>query len=132
MSTKFEIAGRALPELFQNAAQRLLPALIDPEDVGETHRERLVVEAEDLSSLLKEWLTALLNLAQDQRILFHRVQIERLDTTPGKPYRILASVVGELFDPLRHPLKLPMVGLKCDQAALSQTQDVWNAEYRIG
>src|SRR5437899_645417 len=99
------VSAPTLPELFQNAAQQLLDLLINPAEIGEALQEKVVVEGEDMSSLLEAWMNALLGLVRDQQILPKRLSQPRIDTIPGKPYSLRVDVVGELLDPQRHTFR---------------------------
>lgn len=79
------VSASTLPQLFEEAAAQLLACLLNPAEIGETLREKVVVDAEDLSSLLEAWLNAVLGLVRDQQILPKRLTVQKIDTAPGNP-----------------------------------------------
>ncbi len=114
--------------LFEATAQLLLENLIQPSDVGEALSEKIIVEADTGDELLKAFWNALINLLQNQRILFRRVYIEQIDMLPTP--RLRAEVRGELLDPYRHHLSGPG-RLVCVKAQLIAQDHTWIAELQL-
>src|SRR6185295_5937543 len=98
--------------------RELLKTLVNPETVGETLREKVVLEASDASALLQEWVHALLRLARDQHILpkSYRFQIFEVERTGAGKLR--AEITGELMDPARHVFKIAPADCQCEQIQL--------------
>ena len=113
-----QVSGNSLPQLFEIAAFELFKKIVNPEDVGEVLREKITVEAPDANGLLQGWVTALLRLASDQRILFKRARFQEFELERTGSGRLRAEIIGELVDPQRHPYLIPPSQLRCEQVAL--------------
>jgi SHS2 domain-containing protein len=124
-----EPAGATLPELFQDAAGRLLPQLIDPTEVGSVHREKIVVEAETPKALLTAWIDALIALPQAQAVLFHHCENPQLEETP-LGFRWTCDLVGELVDRQRHRLSADGLARRCVESRLTAGPP-WRAVIRL-
>lgn len=122
------VSALSLPALFEQAAAQLLAQILNSADIGETLQEKIVVDAEDLSSLLEAWLNALVGLVRDQQILPKRITVQKIETAPGKPYSIRAEVVGELLDPHRHTFRLKPEKLRIGETTLQSGDGGWSAQ----
>jgi SHS2 domain-containing protein len=100
--------GKDLPEAFQNAALAMFDVMTEVEKVASTVEDKIEAEGNDESSLLYNWLEALLVKSETKGILYSRFKISGLQKT-RKGYRLKAMVWGEKFDPERH---LQKVGVK--------------------
>lgn len=90
--------------------------LINPNDVGEAIREKIVLEAPDLTALLKEWIHTLIQL--HRQLLFSRVQVLELKETPGA-CQLKAEATGEFIDPLRHVFRRSPASLRLSEAVFT-------------
>jgi SHS2 domain-containing protein len=111
-----QIHANSLPQLFENTARELLKILVDPNEVGEVLREKVVVQAADTPSLLKEWVNTLLGLVSKQRILFKAYRFQEFEAENHGAGRLRAEITGELVDPLRHIFLKEPASLYCEQA----------------
>jgi len=126
-----EVSAATLPALFENVAAPLLAHLLDPAEIGETLQEKVVIDAEDLSSLLEAWLNALLALVRDQQILPKRIAVQKIDTSPGKPYSVRSEIIGELRDPHRHTFRAPPQTLQIEETLLQSDGNGWSAQISL-
>ena len=97
--------GNSLPQLFENTAHELFKILINPEDIGEALREKVVIEAVHAEGLLHEWVNALLRLATDQHILYKKSRFQVFEVERTGSGKLRAEVTGELVDPVRHTFR---------------------------
>jgi SHS2 domain-containing protein len=112
------VDGNSLPQLFENAAHKLLKTLIDPDLVGETLREKVIVEAPDAAGLLQGWVNAILRLACEQRIMFKKSRFQEFEAERKGPGRLRAEITGELLDPQRHTFRIAATQLRCERVDL--------------
>jgi len=110
--------GNSLPQLFENIARDLLGTFINPEDVGEMMREKVIVEAADTSGLLQGWVNALLSLLNNQQILFKAYRFQIFDAEQKGAGKLHAQVSGELVDPGRHTFRIKPSRWHCDEVRL--------------
>ena len=113
-----QVYGNSLPQLFENTGREVLKALTNPEDVGETIREKLVLQAPDASLLLEEWVKALLRMAAEQKMLFKSYRFQQFDAERTGAGKLRVEIAGELIDPLRHSFKIAPGEWRCDQVKL--------------
>jgi len=116
-----QVEGNSLPQLFENAARQVLKAFIEPQDVGEVRREKIVIEASDSSLLLQEWINSLLSMAREQHILFKAYRFQTFDVERVGAGKLRAEVTGELVDPLRHHFRNDLARWRCAQVQLLNT-----------
>jgi SHS2 domain-containing protein len=113
-----QVEGNSLPQLFENAGRALLSTFIDPQEVGEVLREKILIEAADASSLLKGWVDALLGLACQQHILFKAYRFQIFDVERTGAGKLRAEVTGDLVDPLRHTFRKELIHWQCAEVHL--------------
>jgi len=113
-----QINANSLPQLFENTGRELLKTLINPEDVGQALREKVVLEAADASSLLHEWVNTLLRLVRDQGILFKSYRFQEFELERTGAGKLRVEITGELVDSARHVFKIKPAECRCDQVHL--------------
>ncbi len=113
-----KVDGNSLPQLFENAAHLVLKTIIDHETVGETLREKIVVEGEDAGSLLQNWLNTIIRLASQQFIIHKKSRFQEFDLERKGPGKLRAEITGELVDPQRHIFRIDPAQLRCERVEL--------------
>ncbi len=93
--------GKDLPEAFANAAYGMFSIIAELDNVNETEMRRVEVIAEDMESLLFEWLNSLLYYFDVEGLIFNRFDIKEFGEN-----RLAAECLGEIYDPARHQIKL--------------------------
>src|SRR5579884_2049686 len=74
----FLARGRTLPELFANAALAMMSLGWELGAVAERERREIEASGEDLETLLYDWLSAILALADADRMVFRRFEVSEL------------------------------------------------------
>ena len=105
--------GATLEDLFENAAAGLFSLITDLEKVRAVGEVKVRVQADDLGSLMVNWLSELLFLHETQRLLLCEFDVALDGLTLG------AHARGERIDKRRHTLNLVVKavtyhGLKVD------------------
>ncbi len=113
-----QLYGNSLQQLFENVAVDLLKTIINPEEVGETLREKIVLEGPDSSTLLHQWVDMLVGLAHNQKILYKHSRFQQFDLEQKGPGKLRAEITGELLDPQRHTFKIDPIHLRCETVNL--------------
>lgn len=115
--------GRALEELFENAALALLTLACELDAVEE--RESRLVEATgaDNEALLYGWLAEILAVADAEQLVFHRADV----TSIGEG-RVRGTLFGEAFDKARHSAGTYIKAVTYHQFRVEQTPDGWRAQ----
>ena len=93
--------GSDLKQAFSNAASGLFSLIVDQESVQDTTERQIEVRANDLESLLVEWLNELIYIFDVENILFKRFEVVEIESG-----RLTARAYGEKVDPTRHEVKL--------------------------
>jgi len=93
--------GKTLTEAFANAAYGMFSIIAELESVREAESRRVKVNADDIESLLFEWLNALLYYFDVEMLLFKRFNISEFSDT-----RLVADCYGEKYDASRHQIKI--------------------------
>jgi SHS2 domain-containing protein len=93
--------GSNLAEAFANAAYGLFSIITEPESLQEVVTQAVTITADDLDSLLFNWLNHLIYIFDVDHLLFKSFNITQLSQRELK-----ADCQGERYDPFRHQLKL--------------------------
>ncbi|WP_038049134.1 archease [Thermus caliditerrae] len=91
----FALEAESLEGLFQAALQGLLSAMFQSPPRGGRRRRRMVLEAEDLETLLVHYLNELIYLIQTKGFVPGKARVRVVPT--GNGFRLEAALVGEPF-----------------------------------
>ncbi|MEA3229595.1 MAG: archease [archaeon] len=91
---KFVAYGRDLGEAFSNAAVAMFSVMVKPDIVESRIKKRVTFEAENIESLLYDWLESLLVLLDSENFILSSVEsIKILETDKG--YVLDACFLGD-------------------------------------
>ncbi|MCS7140086.1 MAG: archease [Candidatus Nezhaarchaeota archaeon] len=99
-----EVRAKSLEEAFALCGKALYEVMTDTDTIKVLEEVEVFVEGYDLHSLLYNWLEELLYLFDVKRFLGSDVKVKEI-TALGEGYRLRATIVGEKYDPQRHPSK---------------------------
>jgi SHS2 domain-containing protein len=94
----FEAYGTTLEELFANAALAMYSFMTDVAEIEEAEERAVTVQAEDLYSLMFDWLDELLFLFESESLIMKRFAI----AVDESQFSITGTCSGGAFDPERH------------------------------
>ena len=94
----FEAYGATLEELFANAAHAMYSFMTDVDAIEETEERALTVNAEDLYSLMFDWLDELLFLFEAESLVMNEFNIK----VDASTFSIKGECSGGKFDPEKH------------------------------
>ncbi|RZN33664.1 MAG: archease [Methanophagales archaeon ANME-1-THS] len=94
----FEAYGATLEELFANAALAVFSFMTDVVDGFHEEERAVTIQAEDLLSLMFDWLDEMLFLFESESLVMKHFAI----TVNESEYRITGTVSGGKFDPEKH------------------------------
>ena len=115
--------GSSREEVFQNAAAGMFGIITDTGLVKEKECVEVRVVADDLETLLVEWLNELLYLSDSRSLLFSRFEIRRLGETS-----LDASACGEQADIQHHELKADIKAATYHMLKMERTAAGWQAQ----
>jgi SHS2 domain-containing protein len=96
--------GETLEEAFENAALATFETMTDTSMVEPRLQEAVEVEGFDQSSLLYNWLEALLVRFETEGRLYSKFEVSNIEKTRAG-YGLEAKIYGERFDPEKHASK---------------------------
>jgi SHS2 domain-containing protein len=99
---KIEAYGKTVNEAFQEAARALTEVMTDTSKIHPIIRRKIEVEAEDLQSLLYEWLEEFIYLFDSEGLIFSEFKVENIQQIEGK-LKLNGEAAGEEFDEEKHP-----------------------------
>ena len=92
--------GSSLIEAFANAAYGLFSIIADLRKVRVADAQIVSVKAQDIETLLFNWLNQLIYIFDVEHLL-----LKEFDITEFTERRLIASCRGEKYDPSRHQIK---------------------------
>src|ERR1700688_2382693 len=93
----FRAYGATLEELFANAALALISISGEIEKIEEHERREIVATGDDTESLLYAWLAEIVAVADANRLVLRRVEVNSLGEG-----RVIGAAYGERYDRDRH------------------------------
>jgi SHS2 domain-containing protein len=121
--TGIELQARSLDELFADAAIAFGDCVTEVAGLRCRQWRTFEIEARDLETLLVDWLDELLFAFETDGLLFGRVEVEVEEA--GVDWRLRAKAGGECFDPLRHPLKVPIKAITYHRLKVGREAGGW-------
>lgn len=109
--------GKSREEIFENAAYGMFSLMADLNGVETKQSLEIKVEAEDLDSLLINWLNELIFNEDAKKMLFREFKIKKLSDT-----RLEATAAGEKIDLNRHSLYRPIKAATYNQLQIGPSQ----------
>ena len=116
------IVGRDLKDLFETAAMAMVEQIVDRDGLPAAVRADLAVDGEDWPDLMVNWLREILYCWSGRQRVVKAVDIQRLE-----PWRILAAVGYDAFDPARHDIKKEIKAVTYHQIQAAPVGDRWEA-----
>lgn len=113
-------------ELFVAAAQGLREMLFGRAKIAGQEQHRVRLEADNPAELLVSWLNEILYSFEVHKLApaaFH------IDSLQGGCLQ--ATILGEAFDPERHPMQRQVKAVTYHQLILEQRQDNWYAKVYV-
>ena len=111
--------------LFSAAADALTEAVTDPASVHPERSLTLDVRAEDLETLLVDWLAELVYRFEVDQWLTASAEVAVGEDPAG--FHLHATVRGETFDSARHPIKVLIKGVTYHALSIAETPGGWTA-----
>lgn len=122
----FEATGATREEVYVNAARALQDLSVDLDSIAARDEVSIVVDGENASELLVNWLSQILYLFDAEGWAFRDFDIGRLED-----YALEAVARGEKFDRARHHVKLQVKAITYHQLMLEQTPQGWRAQVYV-
>jgi SHS2 domain-containing protein len=120
----FEAYGVTLEELFANAAIAMYSFMTDVEAIEAETERAIRVQAEDLYSLMFDWLDELLFLFESESLVIKEFDI----TVDDSMFSITGKCSGGIFDPKRHESGIIIKAVTYNMMEVKKKNEVWHAQ----
>lgn len=114
--------GRTIEELFANAALAVMSIGWELDGVGEDERREIRAEGEDIETLLYDWLSAVLALADTEGLVLKRFLV--LELAHGE---VRGAAWGERYEKSRHRARTYIKAVTLHQFQVRQSNRGWTA-----
>jgi SHS2 domain-containing protein len=114
--------GRTLEEAFENAALATFEVMTDTEKVEVKTKDLISVDGFDEKALLYNWLETLLVRFELKQTLYKKFMINRIEEHPSG-FKLKATIIGEKFDPKKHPQKVGVKAITYHQMEILKEPD---------
>ena len=114
--------GKSISELFENAAFGMFSLMTDPKKVAGKTEFEVEAAADDIESLLVNWLNELLFLEDTKHVLFGSFKIKGISDK-----EIKGEALGEKIDVSRHKISRSIKAATYNQLKIWQEEGVWKA-----
>ncbi len=118
----FEAFGTTLEELFGNAALAMFSFMTDVEAIEGTEERVVTVQAEDLYSLMFDWLDEMLFLFEAESLVMNKFDIAVNESA----FSIRGTCRGGVFDPEKHEAGIIIKAVTYNMMEVAQNE-VWHA-----
>ena len=100
----YKAYGNSLGNAFENAAIAMFEVITDTSTIKYSVEKQIELEAEDKQALLYDWLSELLFFHDAEYLVFSKFYVKIYSKVDEDPeiYFLVATALGEEFDPLRH------------------------------
>jgi SHS2 domain-containing protein len=119
----FEAYGATLEELFANAALAMYSFMTDVDAIEAETERAVAVQAEDLYSLMFDWLDELLFLFESDSLVMKRFDI----SVNESEFRIVGTCSGGIFDPERHDAGSIIKAVTYNMMEIKKNE-IWHAQ----
>ena len=120
----FVAYGKDLDELFANAALAMFEVMINTKQVKAKVKRKVSVKANDLQSLMFNWLNELLFYYGSERLTFSEFKVE----VDGKKFILSAECKGEKIDTKKHETRTEVKAATYHKMEIKKTGSIWSAQ----
>ena len=116
--------GKNLKELFVNAAKAVFNFMTDLSKVAPRESVEVGVEAEELETLLVEWVNELLYHFESKKMLFSKFEVEEITEN-----KLKARAYGEKIDPAKHQIEQYIKACTYHLLKVEKRGEEWRAQF---
>lgn len=123
----FEATADSPLDLFESATSALIESLADPLTIGQSWHYPVDRHADDISSLLFDWLEEMVYLKDAHGVVFHHASLV-LDRDPRHTiWRLHGQLVGAPVDAETQKLRADVKGVTKHLYEVAASSGVWRA-----
>jgi|TARA_Y100000310_G_scaffold310059_1_gene354820 SHS2 domain-containing protein len=128
----FEVNGKSLKEIFENAALATFEVQVDLKKVKRKVKKKIKLKNKDIGLLLFEFLEELIYLKDAKYLVFSKFKVSIKENLLGKrsqkgEFKLEANAEGEKIDPKRHELKTDVKAPTFHNFFLKKIKNNWKA-----
>ncbi|MFZ2455989.1 MAG: archease [Candidatus Altiarchaeia archaeon] len=122
----FRSNGKTLGECYANAARAMFSAMFDPSSIDPAVKKTLLLEANDLPTLMHDYLSEVLFLFETESLVFRDfvVSVEQ----KGAAYKLSAILCGERFNKKKHIVLTDIKAVTYHDLKVEEKGGIWVAE----
>ncbi|WP_094228075.1 archease [Methanolobus psychrotolerans] len=121
---KFRAYGKSLGEAFENAALAMLNVMVDTGSVKNTLSVNIKLAANDIDSLLFDWLSEILFVFEVDEMVFGRIKVNELNVS-DEECSIYATLFGETIDHSVHVFDTEVKAATYNDMIIEQRDEGW-------
>ena len=123
---EFASYGKTLDECFENSARAFFTAVLNPDSIEIKKKRKIKLSAQDLETLLHDWLSELLFLFEVEFLVFKefKVKIKKLD---DRGYELSAEVSGEELNLEKHAIEAEIKAVTYHNLLVEKKNNFWSA-----
>jgi len=118
----FEAYGDTLEELFANAAIAVYSFMTEVDEIADEEERAVAIQAEDLLSLMFDWLDEMLFLFESESLVMKHFAI----TVNESEFNIRGTCRGGKFDPAKHESGIIVKAVTYNMMEVKKNE-VWHA-----
>jgi len=117
-----EAWGRNLEEAFEEAARAMFESMANLGNVRPEKKVRVEIEADNVETLLVDWLNELLFYVDAEGLLLSEFKVEKIEEIDSG-YRLKGYAAGEPINPEKHELKVEVKAATYGLMKIEQTPE---------
>lgn len=123
----FEASGDNPSELFCAAAQAVIETMVNPSTVSSVSSHSIEGEAEDVATLLFDWLAEIVYLKDAQGLVFREASAEVRNDPAQGTWSLKGELSAEPIDQSRHELRADIKAVTKHMYEVKQEGARWRA-----
>ena len=120
----FEAYGKNLNELFSNAALAMFEVIVDTKLIKPKIKKTVEIKAQDLKSLLFDWLNEILFYFGSENLAFSKFDVK----VDEKNFKLKAVCFGEKIDLKKHEIRTEVKATTYHKMKIEKTKEGWKTQ----
>jgi len=120
----FEAYGKNLNELFSNAALAMFEVIVDTKLIKPKIKKTVEIKAQDLKSLLFDWLNEILFYFGSENLAFSKFDVK----VDEKNFKLKAVCFGEKIDLKKHEIRTEVKATTYHKMKIEKTKESWKTQ----
>jgi len=120
----FEAYGKSLNELFTNAALATFEVMVNTKQIKPEIKKTVEIRAEDLKSLLFDWLNELLVFYGSENLAFSKFEVK----VDEEKMELKAALYGEKIDIKKHEVRTEVKAATYHKMEIEKLNGKWKAK----